>query len=137
TPAHHPGSTMLPTTPSSTSTTSTPSATVTLRNHAGGTPSANRQREGVGAPEGPGCPDSPGGSAPWCGSEVLMSSSWHCLAQTSESCQALCSAANDPEPPISSSGEPSSTTSPWLITRTRSAIATVDNRCAMISAVRS
>ncbi len=56
--------------------------------------------------------------------------------QTSDSRQAVCSPAKCPEPAISSAGVPSSTIRPCSITSTRSAISTVDSRCAMITAVR-
>jgi hypothetical protein len=52
----------------------------------------------------------------------------------SEVCQAECRVANGPAVVIKSVGGPSSITSPLASTSTRSAINTVDNRWAMISA---
>ncbi len=57
--------------------------------------------------------------------------------QTSDSRQAAWSFAKRPSPPIRFSGESSSMIRPCSMTRTRSAIATVDRRWAMMIAVRS
>jgi phosphoribosylformylglycinamidine synthase len=58
-------------------------------------------------------------------------------AVSGDAVHAWCSPAESPPPRTSSAGEPSSTMRPCSRTSTRSAISTVDRRCAMISAVRS